>query len=216
MPQICVIFAAGDCNGTVTIPDNAFIIAADGGLEHTDARGITPDLIIGDFDSYDETAVKREHITVPVKKDETDLYLAMREGYARGFRVFVVYGALGGKRLSHTVANIAHTALFTQKGCRVKLMSDTGQVTALYTDGSSPASLSFPAANSGYVSLFAFGGKAEGVTLENLLYPLSDGVLEPSFPLGVSNEFTGKEARVILKRGTLIIITEENDHHEKA
>ena len=49
-------------------------------------------------------------------------------------------------------------------------------------------------------------GTAEGVTLEGVLYPLENAVLEYSFPLGVSNEFTGTTAKMSVKNGTMLII----------
>ena len=63
----------------------------------------------------------------------------------------------------------------------------------------------------GVLSVLAHGGPAEGVTLEGLKYPLEDATLTPDVPLGVSNEFVGKEARISLSRGTLLLFyTTEN------
>ena len=62
---------------------------------------------------------------------------------------------------------------------------------------------------SGNLSVFCNSGSAEGVTLENLKFPLSDHTLSGTFPLGVSNEFTGQSARVAVKSGSLILIWED-------
>ena len=61
-------------------------------------------------------------------------------------------------------------------------------------------------AREGTLSVFAMSGKAEGVTLRGVLYPLESTVLYYDFPLGVSNEFTGKPATVSVKKGTLLVI----------
>ena len=50
------------------------------------------------------------------------------------------------------------------------------------------------------------GAQASGVTLEQLQYPLADGTLTPGFPLGVSNHFTGKAARITVENGSLLIL----------
>ena len=44
------------------------------------------------------------------------------------------------------------------------------------------------------------------VTLEGLYYPLENGILTPGFPLGVSNHFTEKEARITVENGSLLVL----------
>lgn len=52
MEKVCYIFGAGDLyEENITIPDNAFVIAADAGIYQTKALGIPVDLVLGDFDS---------------------------------------------------------------------------------------------------------------------------------------------------------------------
>jgi len=67
-------------------------------------------------------------------------------------------------------------------------------------------SLFFPAGGTGTVSVFCMGKDAEGVTLEGLYYPLKNGTLSAGFPLGVSNHFTGKEARICVRNGSLLVL----------
>ena len=70
-------------------------------------------------------------------------------------------------------------------------------------------SLTFPDTMSGYLSVFCNSGRAEGVTLTNLKYPLEDYTLTGSFPLGVSNEFLGAPAQVSVREGSLLLIWED-------
>ena len=67
-------------------------------------------------------------------------------------------------------------------------------------------SLRFPTGMGGSISVFAMGGDAEGVTLRGLYYPLENGRLTCSFPLGVSNHFTGEEAEITVEKGNLLVI----------
>ena len=60
------------------------------------------------------------------------------------------------------------------------------------------------------LSVFAAGDKAEGVTLSGLKYPLDNHTLMFNMPLGVSNSFLEKTAKISVKKGTLLIIWEEN------
>ena len=56
MTQVCVIFGAGEYYaGTPVVPAGAYVIAADGGLDHTRQLGIVPDVV----------AVSYTHLTLP-------------------------------------------------------------------------------------------------------------------------------------------------------
>jgi len=68
------------------------------------------------------------------------------------------------------------------------------------------STIAFPETAQGIVSVFCMGAEASGVTLENLQYPLKDGALSPGFPLGVSNHFIGKSARIRVDNGSLLIL----------
>ena len=73
----CIIFCAAGFDGLLSpIPADALVIAADGGLRHTQALGLTPDIILGDFDSLGY--IPTDSRVYPVEKDDTDAMLAVR------------------------------------------------------------------------------------------------------------------------------------------
>ena len=196
----CIIFCAAAFDALVQpVEKEDFIIAADGGLEHTAKLGIEPNEILGDFDSLGYTPDDAR--VFPVEKDDTDAMLAVRRGLSLGYRDFILYGSLDGPRLDHTVANFQTLQFLADRGARGILVGLDTLVTVVKN-----GSISFPAGCRGTVSVFCLGPDAEGVTLEGLYYPLEKGTLTAGFPLGVSNHFTGAEARITLENGSLLVI----------
>lgn len=180
--------------------ESDLLIAADAGYRHLCRQGIVPDLVVGDFDSLGAEPDHPRVIRHPVEKDDTDTLLAVRIGLERGYRRFCIYGGLGGL-LDHTLANL-QTLLFLLDHGAWGLLLGEGQAVAAVRNGT----LRFEGEDRDRVSVFAAGDRAEGVTLRGLYYPLDHGVLTNSFPLGVSNAFTGGPAEISVEQGTLFII----------
>ena len=84
--SICYIVGAGEFYGSFEKKDGDLVIAADGGYDTLLSLGITPDLILGDMDSVNANAKAIERMVYPVRKDETDSFLAYREGARRGYK----------------------------------------------------------------------------------------------------------------------------------
>ena len=196
----CVIFNAGGFTELASpISPEDLLIAADGGLKHLQSLKISPHIILGDFDSLGYVP---ENATVfPVEKDDTDAMLAVRCGLSRGFDRFLLYGALDGPRLDHTVANFQALQFLADRGARGYLIGNTQIATVVKN-----AAITFPAEAEGILSVFCMGADAEGITLQGLQYELENATLTPGFPLGVSNHFIGKAATVSVKNGSLLLI----------
>ena len=200
--KICYIIGACE-PGEIAISGDALIIAADGGLRFLAECGIAPDLTVGDFDSLGHVPQGENIICHPVEKDDTDTMLAVKLGLEQGCGVFVLYGCLGG-RIDHTFANFQTLLYIAGQGARGYLVGN-GWVSCVIRNGA----VEFPAGLSGTISVFCPDGEAAGVTLEGLYYPLTDGILKSSFPLGVSNHFTGGRASVSVSDGSLLVMWEE-------
>ena len=196
----CLIFCAAGFDALAApIGADDYLLAADGGLRHLKKLKVAPHGIIGDFDSLGYVPAGAE--VFPVEKDDTDAMLAARKGLELGYREFLFYGSLDGKRLDHTVSNFQTLQFLRDRGATGYLIGKDYLVTVIGEE-----TLEFPACAEGILSLFCLGPDAEGVTLENLYYPLSNGKLTSGFPLGVSNHFTGKAARVTVKKGSLLAL----------
>ena len=198
----CVIFCAAECDGLARpIGPESFVIAADGGLRHTEKLGLTPDAVLGDFDSL---GFCPEGANVfPVEKDDTDAMLAVRLGLERGCGEFLLYGSLDGPRLDHTVANFQTLQFLADHGAAGYLIGNTTMVTVVKN-----GKITFPAGLSGTISVFCMGPDAVGVTEKGLFYGLENGTLSSGFPLGVSNHFTGEAAEISVKNGSLLVLWE--------
>ena len=191
-----------------TIDEADLVIAADCGLKNTEAFGLKPKFIVGDFDSLGFVPDGSNIIQHPVMKNETDTILAVDVGFNEGYRDFVIYGCLGG-RLDHTIASLQTAQYVASKGGTAVLVDNN-----IYATVIKDSHITFSPECNGTISVFAYSDNANGVTEKGLLYSLTDETLTTSFPLGVSNEFTGSEATVNVKNGTLAVIwqTEQGNY----
>ena len=201
MEPICYIVGAAPTEALPEVREGDFLIAADRGYDALRRAGIAPDLIMGDFDSLGYTPEGENVLPHSPIKDDTDLLLAIRWAMERGWRRFVIYGALGGNRLDQTVASFQTLRFLADHGAKGRLVGDGWNVALLQN-----AALRFPPAASGWLSLFVSGEEARGVTLRGLKYELTDAALTCGMPLGVSNEFLGCEARIAVADGALFVL----------
>lgn len=198
----CFIFAAGSFYGLRETPRAGdVILAADAGFRLCRKLGLTPDLLLGDFDSMEAPKDFAHLIRVPVEKDDTDTMLAVREGLRQGCTEFHLYGGTGGKRLDHTLANFQTLLYLRRHGARGYLYDDDFCWTAIENE-----TLTLERqVDWGIVSLFPQDGAAEGVTLTGLQYPLADARLTPDVGLAVSNHFLAERADITVRKGALLV-----------
>lgn len=196
----CVIFGAGAFDSLILpIEKTDLVIAADGGVVHCAQIGRAPDVILGDFDSLGY--VPQGAQVFPVEKDDTDVMLAVRHGLREGFREFLIYGGMEGKRLDHTMANFQTLAYLRQQGARGYLIGREHLATVICGEAAA-----FSPGASGILSVFCLGKDADRVTLRGLQYPMENGTLSADFPLGVSNHFVGTAAEITVRDGKLLLM----------
>ena len=195
----CLIFCAAEFD-TPAVPIGAedYLLAADGGLRHLKKLKMAPHGIIGDFDSLGY--IPEDSRVYPVEKDDTDAMLAVRVGLEHGCDTFLFYGAMDGPRLDHTIANFQTLAYLATHGARGWLLGRDYAATVL-----SGEAIEFSGDATGIFSMFCLGGGAE-VSIEGLHYPLDHGRLTPDFPLGVSNHFVGRPARITVHEGLVLAL----------
>ena len=209
--KTCHIVAAAPVRFEVPqIAEGDLLIAADGGFAKCLEAGLEPNLVIGDFDSF-EGALPQDLATpvieLPCAKDDTDLLAAIRIGLERGYRSFALHCALGGD-LGHTAAVIRNLAWLREQGCEACAVG-AGQLAIIVVPADGLVSLSQWAGELPLgcrVSVFAFGGDAAGVVERGLAWELEDATLTASDSIGVSNEVASDHPAVAVGEGSLLVV----------
>lgn len=202
-----LIFANGVLNPPPGLPSAEVIIAADGGGRHCQALGITPHIVIGDFDSLSEAdlaafqSAGAQVIRYPAAKDYTDLELAVHQAQELGVDEILLLGALGA-RWDQTLANLLLPALGDFSATHIRLIDGDQEIS--YLRGGETITLHGHPGDT--ISLIPLAGPATGITTQGLEYPLQDEDLHFGSTRGVSNVLLDQEARISLQDGLLLCL----------
>jgi len=218
MVTTSLIFAGGLALSDATmqavreITEFDLVIAADSGLHSAQKLGLTVNVVIGDMDSVDKSALAEatsrgsKIIQHDRDKNFTDLHSALLFAAEHGSKKIIVITA-GGGRLDHQLGIIA--AMFDPilKQVEVQALWDESKIFALQGE----TSCEFAAEIGDIVGLQAYGATATGVSTIGLRWKLSNESLEVYETRGVSNEVTDNQVSVSIAHGQLLII-----HQQKA
>lgn len=183
--------------------DGDLVIAADAGYLNAQKCGVVPNVLLGDFDSFelpDDISDDTEVFQFPTEKDDTDTQLAVRAALDRGANEIVIVGGLDG-RLDHTLSLLA-----------ILEDLDARHVHALVTSGMNRArflrnnSTLIPRSKFRYLSLIAADPIVKGVTVEGCKYPLQKAKLSRRKQYAISNELVGNCALIDVRRGGVWVI----------
>lgn len=199
--KICYVIGAGENYGLDFSPAACdFVVAADAGIIYLKETGIRTDLIIGDFDTLKFIPEHPNVAVLNAEKNDTDMFAAVKIGIEKGYKNFHIYCGTGG-RIDHTFANVQTLAYLSENGMRGFLFDKDSIITSITDD-----KLCFEKIPCGYVSVFSYSPKSEGVNLSGLKYELDNATLTNTFPLGTSNEFIGQKSVISVEAGTLVIV----------
>ena len=194
----CILMCSGEFHPMdIDRKPQDFVIAVDGGLKYLTECGIEPDFLLGDFDSLG-----------------TDTLAAAKLGISRGYKEFLIYGAMGG-RLDHTMANIQTMIWILRNGGRASMLDGDTRVTVI-----GPGVFEIPEDFEGTVSLFSLDRCLSNVTIRGMKYEVKNAAVPNDYPVGCSNETLpnggSKGAYYSIGEGTgLLVMTENllNPHH---
>ena len=186
------------------------LIGVDGGLQFLYDFCITPDYIVGDFDTappplvaYFESIRQITEQRLNPVKDCTDTQSAIELALGIGSSEIVVLGGTG-TRLDHVIGNIHSLMLPLEKGVPCILLDEHNRISLI----SDNFTLGISEQYGKYVSLLPLTSEVKGVTLRGFKYELTDYDFNvaSSAGLGVSNEIVDDEAAVEIGSGVFILI----------
>lgn len=200
-----VVFAGGEpIPGWAVgeIPEDAYLIAADSGLDQAISLGLDVDLVVGDMDSVGDQALDMTTATLQrysPDKDATDLELALLAAMERDPLQIAVLGGQAG-RFDHLMGTMMLLTSERWAGVELEWVSSRARVriirggTTLHgTAGST-------------LTLLAVGGPARQVSTTGLQWNLAEDTLWPGSTRGVSNVFAGPVATIRVGSGALVAI----------
>ena len=194
-PAVAEALAAGE-----------LIIAADSGAQTALERGYIPAFVVGDLDSLsrevlaDLQARGSQVMPAPVEKNETDTELAIELALRQGATRISLLGGLGGERFEHTFANLLLLAAYDDTLLEIVDGPSRGWLLR------GPGQTQIAGHPGDLLSLFPLMASAEGVSTEELYYPLRNETLQFGRPRGISNVLLSESATVSLEKGMLLVI----------
>ncbi len=202
--QQFVVVAAGD-GPPIDVPEGAFVIAADGGLERALSLGLEVAVAIGDFDSAAAESVRAAEqrgtriVRHPTAKDATDLELALDEAVSLGAERLLVIASDGG-RLDHLLGVLLLLGAESYRELEVEAVIGEAAVSVVR------GSRTVTGTRGDLLTLLPLHGAAHGVETTGLDYPLRNETLECGSTRGISNIFTTTEATITVASGVLMAI----------
>lgn len=203
IPKTALVITGGYCNvDTVrkVLPvDVDLTIAADSGYATAQKLGITPDITMGDFDSYrDALPTGMNVLRVACEKDVTDTMLACEYAKEHGCRYITIIGGTGG-RIDHSLSNVLYLEGLRKEGVRVKLTDGENTVQMILDETVTVQN------DGGYFSVFALDTCV--VTQTGCKYPLDRAQLIRQMPYAVSNEVVGEYATLSVEGIAILVLS---------
>ena len=178
-----------------------FVLCADRGVLYALDAGITPDVIVGDFDSYSgDLPSGSEVVRLLPEKDDTDTLHCVDTALKRGYTEFILLAATGG-RLDHTLANVTVLEYLDAHNAHGMILSKNETIRFL-----PPGTHFFHGLNGKTFSVFPFGCDSAVLSYRGAKYPLHHEPLCHSTARGVSNVFTSGAAEITVHSGKAVVI----------
>ncbi len=205
------------CNGvapstqllTRLCAESQYRIAADGGIFAFDAAQLSPDLVIGDLDSFDRGARKKDETLKVLRvldQNFTDLDKALAHARTEGASTIVVSGVLGGL-VTHEISNFNSLQKFSSE---VEIEIEEDSLYGVFLTSPGPRtqwSAELPLGST--VSLFSFSG-AKGVSTSGLRWTLENHDLQFGRGVSIHNVIDKSPCEIKIKSGVLLVCVERN------
>ena len=204
-----VVFLNGDLADLSRIPQHinkkTLLVGCDGGTAHILSLGLTPHVVIGDFDSISPKVVralknkKVEYFRYPTDKLFTDSELGVTLAMKRGCKEIILAG-VRGTATDHFLGNLFMLAKKKFASLDIKIIEGREEILLVRTR------VRIKGSKGDDLSLIAIGQDAEGVSTKGLFYPLKNATLKSGTAQGIRNKLTGKYAEITVRKGPLLVI----------
>ena len=212
-----IIFVNGNLSdlsqAKITITKDDCLIAADGGVQHILKLGLTPQIIIGDFDST--PLILRKKLTkirkglinqtptlikYPRKKDKTDFELVIDYCLGKKLQEIIIFGVLGD-RIDHLMANIFLLAKIQTENPAIKIKVIEGKKEIFILN----KEIVINGKIGDEISIIPVGEKLEDILTDGLEYQLNNESLLFGSTRGISNVMNKKLVKIKASAGIAMI-----------
>lgn len=187
------------------LKDCDFIICADSGADFLYECKVTPNFLVGDFDSVNKNILEyfsSQNCIItkfPKDKDYTDTELAFNLAKEKGADSIILLGATGS-RIDHLLGNLGILSQCIDSNIRAYLRDDNN--TIYFINKSSI----IKGKKGSYFTVQAFGETVKNVSITGAKFPLSNYNLVTGDPLTISNEFLDGDVGISFDSGKLMIL----------
>ncbi len=175
-----------------------YFVFCDSGLFHKEELGVTPDFIVGDFDSFEKPQTKENILVLPTEKDDTDTFAAVKLMLEKGFKDFLLIGVIGD-RLDHSLGNISILLYLKENGAKGVIIDDFSEMCLV------EETVLIKHNSCSYFSLVSLSDSLFGVNIKGAKYPLENATINSSFQYAISNE-TVEDTEISVKQGNALLI----------
>jgi thiamine pyrophosphokinase len=177
----------------IDLKDEDIVIAVDQALLYCVKQDIKVALAVGDFDSLiDKTLLLNvNHETLPVEKDETDTFYALKKAYEISNHVTLIGGAFGS-RIEHMYVHMMLCHHFKS----LKIRTEFSLISRIENNQTIDSK--------GFINVFPYPEAV--ISLNGFKYPLKHYHMKPFDTLGISNELLQSKGEIIIHSGSVLLI----------
>ncbi|VYT75662.1 thiamine diphosphokinase [Clostridium tertium] len=187
------------------VEDANLIIGADKGCEALYKYDITPDVILGDFDSADMRIIDaiekkaKKKIRFKREKDYTDTEIAFNLALQNNPDEIVLLGATG-TRYDHSLSNIGLLKKALAKDINARIIDDNNIMFLTDKD------ILLKGNPGDTISFHAYSDEVKNFTIKNSKYDLNNHLLKLGDSLTTSNEFVGEYIDISFDSGIILVL----------
>ena len=178
--------------------EDDYFVFCDAGLKHKTELCVTPNYIVGDFDSFEMPKNAENTLVLPTVKDDTDTFAAIKLMLQKGFKDFLLVGVIG-ERLDHTLGNISILVYLKNNNANGIIVDDYSEIFLC------DKNVSILKQSCSYFSVISLSDSLCGVSITGAKYPLQNATISNSFQYAVSNEPID-DTEISVDKGEALII----------